>query len=151
VSSPVWFFNFENFAQLPAMRINRREFLILTATFVAGCNSMENVGVPSIGGERVVNAGLVGNYAADGVYAAFRSQGFFIVRRGEKLFALSAICTHKRCKLNVERNRSFYCPCHGSTFDPTGHVTEGPARRDLPVLATSVNESGQLLVTLSTP
>ncbi|HEV2327887.1 MAG TPA: Rieske (2Fe-2S) protein [Verrucomicrobiae bacterium] len=132
------------------MPINRREFLILTATFVAGCSSMENVGVPSAGTERVVDAGPVSNYAADGVYSAFRSQGFFIVRRAEKLFALSAICTHKRCKLDVERNRSFYCPCHGSTFDPGGHVTEGPARRDLPVFATSVNENGQLLVTIAT-
>jgi Rieske Fe-S protein len=133
------------------MQINRREFLILTATFVAGCSSMENVSVPSVGRERVVNAGPVSNYADDGVYAAFRSQGFFIIRQGDKLFALSSICTHKRCKLDAERDHSFYCPCHGSTFDPNGHVTEGPAKRDLPVLATSVNESGQLLVTLSTP
>lgn len=130
------------------MTITRREFLILTATFAAGCSSMQDVGVLSTNKERVVNAGPVSNYAADGVYAAFRSQGFFIVRRGEKLFALASICTHKRCKLDVERNRSFYCPCHGSTFDPNGHVIEGPARRDLPVFATSANENGQLLVTI---
>ena len=128
------------------MQINRREFLILTATFVAGCSTPENAGVLSTSKERVVNAGPVNNYAADGVYAIFRSQGFFIIRHGEKLFALSAICTHKRCKLDVERDHSFYCPCHGSTFDPTGHVTQGPAKRDLPVFVTSVNENGQLLV-----
>ena len=128
------------------MRINRREFLILTAMFAAGCSSMNNAGVSSVGKERVVNAGPVSNYASDGVYAAFRNQGFFIVRQGGKLFALSAICTHRRCKLDVERDRSFYCPCHGSTFDPNGQVTHGPARRNLPVLATFMNESGQLLV-----
>lgn len=130
------------------MTITRREFLILTATFVAGCSSMENAGVSPTGGERIVNAGPAGNYAADGVYAAFRSQGFFIIRRGEKLFTISSICTHKRCKLEVERDRTFSCPCHGSTFDPDGHVTEGPARRDLPVFATSVDENGRLLVTI---
>jgi Rieske Fe-S protein len=80
------------------------------------------------------------------VYTAFRNRGFFIVRRGEKLFALSAICTHRRCKLDVERDHSFYCPCHGSTFDPAGHVTEGPAKRDLPVFATSIGERGELMV-----
>ena len=130
------------------MQINRREFLVLTAAFVAGCGTAENAGVFPARKERVVNAGPVTHYTADGVYAAFRSRGFFIVRRGEKLLALSAICTHRRCKLDVERDRSFYCPCHGSAFDPGGHVTQGPARRDLPILLTSVNENGELLVTV---
>ena len=133
------------------MRINRREFLILTAVFAAGCSSMEHVGFPSAGGERTVNAGPAGNYAADGVYAAFRDQGFFIVRRGEKLFAVSSICTHRKCKLTTDRGHSFYCPCHGSTFGPGGRVTHGPARRDLPVFATSVNGNGELMVALSGP
>jgi Rieske Fe-S protein len=128
--------------------LNRRQFLVLTAAAVVGtgCNTVENGGGSTVRKERVVNAGPVGNYAADGVYGRFRSQGFFIIRGGEKLFVLSAICTHRKCKLSVERDHSFYCPCHGSTFDPTGHVTEGPAQRDLPVLPTSVDENGQLLV-----
>jgi len=126
------------------MKINRREFLILTAGFAAGCRSMED---SSPGAGRAVNAGPAGNYGADGVYAAFHNQGFFIVRQGEKLFALSSICTHRKCKLAVERDHSFYCPCHGSTFNPAGHVIHGPARRDLPVFATSVNDTGDLLVT----
>jgi Rieske Fe-S protein len=130
------------------MNMNRREFLILAATFVAGCSSMENVGVSSVGKEQIVDAGPANNYAADGVYSTFRSRGFFIVRRGEKLFALSAICTHKKCRLDVERDHSFYCPCHGSTFNPNGHLTEGPARRDLPIFATFVNGNGKLLVTV---
>lgn len=128
------------------MKINRREFLILAATFSAGCTSTNPVGGVSTRGERVVNAGPVGNYANDGVYATFRSQGFFIVRRGERLFALSAICTHKKCRLDAESDRSFYCPCHGSTFDPSGQVTAGPARRDLPEVPMSVDENGRLLV-----
>jgi Rieske Fe-S protein len=132
------------------MKINRREFLVLAATFFAGCSSMENAGAPRAGRERVVNAGPLCDYAADGVYGAFRSQGFFIIRRGGKLFALSSVCTHRRCLVDVESDRSFVCPCHGSTFDPNGNVTHGPARRDLPALATSVNEMGQLLVTVGT-
>lgn len=129
------------------MNLNRREFLMLTTIVVTGCQAVEHNNSSS-GAQRVVNAGPVGNFAANGVYAAFRDQGFFIVRQGEKLIALSAICTHKKCKLNAEPDRSFYCPCHGSTFGPNGHVTEGPAKRDLPVYAIAVNESGQLLVTV---
>ncbi len=128
------------------MAINRREFLLLTAAFAAGCSSVENSGAPSTSKERVVNAGPVGDYARDGVYSAFRARGFFVIRQGGKLFALSSTCTHRRCKLDAEADHSFYCPCHGSTFSPDGQVTQGPARRDLPVLTTFTDESGQLFV-----
>lgn len=129
------------------MMINRRDFLFLTATFVAGCSSTESIGGPTAR-ERVVNAGPANNYAADGVYAGFSSQGFFIIHRNGKVLALSAICTHKKCRLKSEPDHSFRCPCHGSTFDPAGHVTLGPAKRDLPVFSTVVDERGQLLVTV---
>jgi Rieske Fe-S protein len=129
------------------MKMSRREFLILGAAFAAGCSSMENSGASAASQERVIDAGPAGDYAAAGVYSKFRNRGFFIVRRGEKLFALSAICTHKKCKLVAERDRSFYCPCHGSVFDADGKVLQGPARRDLPVFAVTTDENGKLLVT----
>lgn len=128
------------------MMLTRREFLILGAGFAAGCSSMQMDKIPSAHEERVVNAGPAGDYAADGVYSRFREQGFFIIRKGETLFALSAICTHRKCTLFAETDRSFYCKCHGSTFDPTGRVTSGPARRDLPMFPTVTDEKGQLLV-----
>ena len=128
------------------MEINRRQFLILTAGVVAGCKTENDGGVLTAKGERTINAGPASNFAADGVYGNFRDQGFFVIRKGEKLFALSAICTHRKCKLAAELDHSFYCKCHGSTFDPAGHVTEGPAKRDLPMFSISTDEQGQLLV-----
>jgi len=134
------------------MDMNRRQFLMLTAAAVAtGCRSADNDGSTAALVKRVVDVGPAANFAADGLYAGFRDQGFFVVRKGEKLFALSARCTHQNCKLIGEPDRSFYCKCHGSTFDPGGRVTSGPAKRDLPMLPLSVNEKGQLLVTVSTP
>jgi len=129
------------------MEMDRKQFLLLAAAAVAGCSSANfggNSGPPRP--ERLVDAGPIGNYAADGLYAGFRDQGFFVVRRGPKLFVLTAICTHRKCKLNASPDRSFYCDCHGSTFDPNGRVTEGPATRDLPVLPSFTNEAGRLLV-----
>lgn len=128
------------------MKLNRRQFLILTAGVVAGCKTGDN---PAANEGRIVNAGAVGNFAADGVYSNFSDLGFFVIRKDEKLFALSAICTHRKCKLTAESDRSFYCKCHGSTFDPAGHVTQGPAKRDLPVLPTFTNEQGQLVVNVA--
>jgi Rieske Fe-S protein len=131
------------------MIINRRQFLLLTAGLAAGCKSANKGGGLNPGAERTINAGPVANYAADGVYNNFRDEGFFVIRRGDRLFALSAICTHRKCKLTAEPARSFYCKCHGSTFDAAGHVTEGPARRDLPILPTNIDGQGRLLVRIS--
>ncbi len=127
--------------------ISRRQFLLLTAAaLVTGCQTMGDGGGGSTVAhtERVVNAGPVSQYAADGLYSAFRDQGFFLVRKGDRLVALSSYCTHRKCKLTTDPDHSFFCPCHGSTFDPDGKVTEGPARRDLPTLPSFTNEAGEL-------
>ncbi len=44
----------------------------------------------------------------------------------------SAKCPHLGCIVAWNRaERSWDCPCHGSRFDPYGHVLTGPAQRDL--------------------
>jgi len=128
------------------MKLSRREFLLLTAGLAAGCETAKDGGTPAAKGGRAVNAGLDSSYAGEGVYSNFRDRGFFVIRQGDKLFALSAICTHRKCTLAAEPDRSFYCKCHGSTFDRGGHVTKGPAKKDLPVLAAFTNEQGRLIV-----
>jgi Rieske Fe-S protein len=131
----------------------RRQFLLLTAATVAvcGCQSVGTPGGTAAGGghPRNIDAGPVSGYAHDGVYPNFRDLGFFVIRSGGKLTALSSICTHRNCKLTAEADRTYYCECHGSTFDPTGKVTEGPATRNLPVLPTSNDAGGHLIVTVS--
>jgi Rieske Fe-S protein len=131
------------------MRLNRRSFLLLGAAFAAGCAAPGGGNFSTAEKKHVVNAGPAAQYLADGVYARYRDLGFFLVRRGASLFALSAICTHRKCKLDAEADKTFYCPCHGSTFDADGKVTEGPARRDLPIFEISTDENGNLLVKIS--
>jgi Rieske Fe-S protein len=130
------------------MKINRRQFLLLTAGLAAGCKTANDGGATAAKEQRIVNVGSMSNYANDGVYNNFRDEGFFVIRQNGKLFALSAICTHRNCKLTAEPDRSFYCKCHGSTFDAAGHVTQGPARRDLPVFSAVTDDNGRLLVKL---
>jgi nitrite reductase/ring-hydroxylating ferredoxin subunit len=132
------------------MSVNRRQFLLLGATFAAGCAAPGGGKLAAAGKTKIVNAGPAAQYLADGVYARYRDLGFFLVRRGANLFALSSLCTHKKCTLAAEPDQTFYCPCHGSTFDADGKVTEGPARRDLPVFEISTDEKGELLVKIST-
>jgi Rieske Fe-S protein len=131
------------------MLLNRRHFLFLSATFAAGCAAPGGSDAATGFSGGMVNAGPASQYLSDGVYTQYRNHGFFIVRHGAKLFAISSICTHRKCKLNARTDKTFYCPCHGSTFDPDGHVTKAPARRNLPVYEISTNEKGELLVNLS--
>jgi len=127
--------------------MSRRQFLAWAALVLSGCKAADENATPGTARrEAIIDAGPASVYAVDGVYSKFRDQGFFVVRRGDKLFALSSYCTHRKCKLTAEPDHSFHCKCHGSDFDPNGRVTEGPARRDLPVLSTVTDEKGELLV-----
>jgi Rieske Fe-S protein len=136
--------------QSPAI-IKRRDFILLgfVAAAGAGCQGIGGGASSTDAGHgKTIDAGPGAYYSKDGVYTDFCSLGFFIVRRGDKLEALSSICTHRKCKLTAEPDHSFYCECHGSTFNPDGKVTEGPARRDLPILTTFTNDIGHLMVTV---
>jgi nitrite reductase/ring-hydroxylating ferredoxin subunit len=80
---------------------------------------------------------------------AFRSGGIegFLTRSGDKVTALSAVCTHMGCILNYSKFRDrFECPCHGATFEKDGQPTNysSPLSR-LPSLQVRV-EKGQVQV-----
>ncbi len=53
-----------------------------------------------------------------------------ILKRGNRLAALSLECTHLGCLLNT-MDDGFFCPCHGSEFGPQGEVYSGPATKSL--------------------
>jgi cytochrome b6-f complex iron-sulfur subunit len=51
-----------------------------------------------------------------------------VARTGADTFAaLSAGCTHQSCEITGYSGQTFVCPCHGSRFDTSGHVVQGPA------------------------
>lgn len=84
--------------------------------------------------DNVVDAGPLSDFPDSQVYDQFREEGFFIIRRAMEVFAMSSICTHRHCKIQLQDDGSFQCFCHGSIFDPDGHVVKGPAKKDLPRL-----------------
>jgi Rieske Fe-S protein len=71
-----------------------------------------------------------------------RGQGKLITIDGKKVAAyrdeegnlhtLSAVCPHMGCHVHWNNAESTWdCPCHGSRFDATGKVANGPAVTDL--------------------
>jgi nitrite reductase/ring-hydroxylating ferredoxin subunit len=132
--------------------LNRRQFVILTTATAAGCAGVGRAVVAAPGeDERIIDAGRIGDYAANGVYDRFRTDGFFVVRRDSRLFAMSSICPHRGCILRSREDQSFACRCHGSRFEPGGQVTRGPAEAPLPRLAVARDERDHLMVHLGRP
>ncbi|GBD44597.1 Cytochrome bc1 complex Rieske iron-sulfur subunit [bacterium HR40] len=71
----------------------------------------------------------------------------------EDVLCFSAICTHECCPVNMWKaeNRTLYCSCHGSEYDPaTGAtVVAGPAPRRLAVVPLQLD--GDRLVVAGPP
>ena len=73
----------------------------------------------------------------------------FILVVGERHFAaLSPICTHLGCTVEIQGDR-LVCPCHGSTYDREGRVLRGPAERALHRYPATLTGDGVLEIDLA--
>ena len=74
---------------------------------------------------------------------------YLVIEEGPAIatYAISAVCTHLGCTVDWDAAmQMFACPCHGSRYDQAGHVTQGPARRDLELVTVIVKEDQVRLV-----
>ena len=96
--------------------------------------------------------------------ATFLSERLFIINNNNEFHAISAICTHLGCTVNlakysppkayvsrrtgktVDETFEFHCPCHGSKYRENGNVYAGPAPLPLPWYELSLAPDGQIVV-----
>jgi cytochrome b6-f complex iron-sulfur subunit len=72
----------------------------------------------------------------------------FLFRDGKRFRAVSAVCTHLGCTVNLA-GRGFHCPCHGSVFNANGKVVSGPAPSGLPWFLVTLSRDGHLIIDTS--
>ncbi|HEX2453936.1 MAG TPA: Rieske (2Fe-2S) protein [Vicinamibacterales bacterium] len=76
------------------------------------------------------------------------SGNFLVSRTGQDTFvALTAVCTHESCTITGFENQTYVCPCHGSRFNTSGGVVNGPATRSLRTFTTAF-ANNLLMITL---
>jgi cytochrome b6-f complex iron-sulfur subunit len=132
---------------------SRRNFFELTlgwlaATFAVAASSVAAVRflTPNVLYEPSLRfkAGRPDDYA-DGSVTFLEDERVFIVRRGNTIRCLSAICTHLGCTVN-RSSQGYHCPCHGSVFNDQGRVLGGPAPRPLESFLVTLSKDNRLLV-----
>jgi len=109
------------------MEMTRRQLIVLGgAMALTGCaagNGSQSPATPA--SAESVDAGPLSEFTRRGTDGRFRdTHGFYLVRTRTRLYAQSAVCTHRNCKIDPTAT-GFLCRCHGSTFTPDGTVTKG--------------------------
>ena len=125
------------------INFNRRDFLIKGAkTIAVGALALSSFDVLKLVAatkdseyesstvQKIINISDYPSLSSVGGYAMITKTVIVIRKSSSKFIALSTICTHKKCDVDYDGN-GFECPCHGSTYDKNGKVTNGPATKNL--------------------
>lgn len=88
--------------------------------------------------------GTVAELDAEGVVSDknFRGEQVLVVRDpadSAALIAVNSLCTHQGCGVDWAGG-AFACPCHGSSFNPDGTVSSGPASEPLTTFEAKVED-----------
>jgi cytochrome b6-f complex iron-sulfur subunit len=115
-----------------------------------GAPSLATLGATSAGGSVTLTIDAAGPLGQQGGAALVQSQsgGFLVARTSADGFtALTSTCTHQACTVSGFANQRYVCPCHGSTYDTSGRVVQGPAQSALRSFPTAF-AGGVLTITL---
>lgn len=138
--------------------MGRRQFMISLAlgwaTFAAALGGLVTILsgfiIPRVDFTKIetFKVGPPSNFPPKTVNEDFKGSGkFWLVNDGQKIFAISVVCTHLGCTPNWMPNETkFKCPCHGSGFTMQGKNFEGPAPAWLRRYEVSLADDGQIVV-----
>jgi cytochrome b6-f complex iron-sulfur subunit len=136
-------------------QMNRREVL-LAAAAAAAAIALTHSGLLAdtpANSANIIDVGPKSNYSADGITDTWaKTKKIYIVSHGGRIYASTAVCTHKGCTVRVNATKDGYaCPCHHATYDLAGEVTHKPATVALERYAIAVDANGHIIVDKSRP
>lgn len=117
----------------------RRKFIGTLILSLAGIFSLGKFLTPRVRQKRSLLSVAKADLPLHGALV-YKEARVAIMRDGDVTYALSLVCTHLGCTVNVTPTE-LICPCHGSSFDRQGNVLKGPADRQL--LRYSVEDRGE--------
>jgi nitrite reductase/ring-hydroxylating ferredoxin subunit len=133
--------------------MKRREFLAASAGCACLMLTKAGLAEPKAATATTgpVKVGDLKSFTKEGLDIHFLKHGFFLVRGKDRLYALSAFCTHKTdTRLEGTAGaEKIICPRHHAQFALDGTVTRPPAKRNLSRLAITVDDKGQVTVDTS--
>ncbi len=142
---------------LPDAKLQRRTFLSLT---LGWCSTAFALGASLAAAGRFLVPNVL--FEPDRRFKALKPEDYpegptfmpnlrvFLLRKGNSFRAVSAVCTHLGCTVNLA-GTGFHCPCHGSVFDQRGAVVSGPAPSALAWLDLTLSRDGHLVINTSQP
>lgn len=119
---------------------SRRKFIGTLILSLAGLFSLGKFLSPRVPQQKILLSVAKAELPLDGALV-YQEARVALMREGDAVYALSLVCTHLGCTVNVTPTE-LICPCHGSSFDRRGVVLKGPADRQLP--RYQVVERGEL-------
>jgi cytochrome b6-f complex iron-sulfur subunit len=125
---------------------SRRAFLTSLTLLFGSAALLRRYLTPRIPHQRHVLARAAAADIPAGGALVFQEARLALLRDNRGIYALSLVCTHLGCTLNVG-GEQLSCPCHGSRFDRSGNVLQGPA--DRPLKRLRVEEQGTTVEVLA--
>lgn len=142
---------------------SRRKFLERTgvsvvlatfgAAFFTSCSSTDDAdpvapnppgnsgsGITISGNSIVINLSIQTALNTSGNWLLIENSKILVANVNGSFTALTSVCTHSGCDRNwTFTNNRYTCTCHGSVFDPSGRVLNGPATAPLTQFNTQLN------------
>ena len=125
---------------------SRRTFLTTLTLLLGSATLLHRYLLPAIPPQRRVLARAATSDIPDGGALVYQEARLALIRDNNEIYALSLVCTHLGCTLNVS-GEQLSCPCHGSRFDRRGNLLQGPANR--PLKRLTVEKRGDMVEVLA--
>lgn len=95
-----------------------------------------------------VDCGAISNMAVGTArhFTDNNNYDIFVCRDQGGIFAMTALCPHRYCEVELQSDNTFFCNCHGAQFDFDGQHPTYPAYTGLEHYAVCIDGGGHVIV-----